>query len=175
MLPGILHIVTSLWVLLCHLVSCLPHPNPTTSHHPYCQACTNTCTYSKHMRMHPHSKVLGLHSQPFQIRGRGTGVKHTCLKTEIENKEMEGPPRGKESPRIFSCASMTTRVQEGEEKSYWPLGPPNSHPGTREKRARRMDLVEGNSQIIQNIPFKSTTGPFISTIFCRHSLSLRSF
>lgn len=45
-------------------------------------------------------------------------VKHTCLKVEIEHKEIEGPPRDKESFRVFSCDSMTTKQWEAEEKSY---------------------------------------------------------
>lgn len=37
------------------------------------------------------------------------GVKHTCLKVEIEHKEIEGPQRGKESFRVFSCDSLGGR------------------------------------------------------------------
>lgn len=46
------------------------------------------------------------------------GVKCTCLKVEIKHKEIEGPPRGKESFRVFSCDSMTTKEWEAEGKPY---------------------------------------------------------
>lgn len=38
------------------------------------------------------------------------------MKGEFENKEMERPPSNKQSPRIFSYDSVTTKECEGEKK-----------------------------------------------------------
>lgn len=88
------------------------------------------------------------------------------MKGELENKEMERPPSNKQSPRIFSYDSVTTKEWEGEKNILLTLGTSKLLSRLLEEETRRMDLAEGYSQITQNIPFKPTMGPFISTIFC---------
>lgn len=89
------------------------------------------------------------------------------MKGELENKEMERPPSNKQSPRIFSYDSVTTKECEGEKNILLTLGTSKLLSRLLEEDTRSMDLAEGYSQITQNIPFKLTMGPFISTIFCR--------
>lgn len=81
---------------------------------------------------------------------------------------MERPPSRKEISRIFSYDSMTTKEWEGGKNGLLTLGTSKllSRRRKKKKKARKVDLVEGNSQITQTISFKSTMGPFISTILC---------